>query len=101
MSIILQVDFPYTGPWGEQMHEAMKNLAQSIAQESGLIWKIWTENKESNEAGGIYYFTDESSAKSYLAMHTERLKSFGIEPVNAKIFAVNRQLSAIDRAPIE
>ena len=101
MSIILQVDFPYTGPWGEQMHEAMIELAQSIAEEPGLTWKIWTENKDRNEAGGIYYFTDEPSAQAYLTMHTERLKSFGIEPVNAKVSTVNKPLSVIDGAPIE
>jgi hypothetical protein len=33
-------------------------------------------------------------------MHTERLKSFGITPINAKIFDINIPLSLIDRAPL-
>lgn len=33
MSYMLQVDFPYAGPWGEAMAEAMKGLAHSIAEE--------------------------------------------------------------------
>ena len=51
---ILQVDFPYTGPWGAEMSAAMQALAQSINNEPGLLWKIWTENPDTNEAGGIY-----------------------------------------------
>ena len=57
MAYILQVDFPYEGPWGSSMEQAMKPLADSIALEKGLIWKIWTENQSLKEAGGIYLFT--------------------------------------------
>ena len=100
MSILLQVDFPYSGPWCDAMSEAMRDLAESIAKEPGLIWKIWTENPLTQEAGGIYLFADRASAEAYLAMHTARLNSFGITPVNGKIFDVNGALSAVDRAPL-
>ncbi|NLY33682.1 MAG: monooxygenase [Alcaligenaceae bacterium] len=100
MKHLLQVDFPYTGPWGQEMSKAMNDLARSIAQEPGLIWKIWTENESANEAGGIYLFQDKPSALAYLEMHTARLKSFGIPQVNGKIFAVNDDLSRIDNAPV-
>ena len=100
MAVLLQVDFPYQGPWGDGMSEAMTGLAQSIAQEPGLIWKIWTEDAASEEAGGIYLFTDRSSAQTYLSMHSARLKSFGVPQVNAKLFDVNDSLSLIDRAPL-
>lgn len=100
MAYLLQVDFPYSGPWGDEMTGAMKDLAQSIATEPGLRWKIWTENPATSEAGGIYLFEDEKSAEAYLVMHAARLKAFGIPVVNGKIFAVNEALSAIDRAPL-
>ncbi|SDX41736.1 monooxygenase [Thiocapsa roseopersicina] len=100
MPILLQIDFPFQGPWGAEMSATMQGLAESIAQEPGLIWKIWTENPETSEAGGIYLFKDRPSAEAYLAMHTERLVGFGIPHVNAKLFEVNRELSAIDRAPL-
>lgn len=100
MPYLLQVDFPYSGPWGEEMTQAMTGLAQSIAQEPGLIWKFWTENQASNEAGGVYLFHDLPSAEAYLAMHTQRLKGFGVPQINGKIFAVNEALSRIDRAPV-
>ena len=76
MPVLLQVDFPFSGPWGDEMSIALKGLAESIAQEPGLIWKIWTENPATAEAGGIYLFADRASAEAYLAMHTPRLKGF-------------------------
>lgn len=100
MPVLLQVDFPFSGPWGPAMTDALQGLAASIAQEPGLIWKIWTENAATNEAGGIYLFADRPSAEAYLAMHTARLKGFGIPEVNGKIFDVNGELSAIDRAQL-
>lgn len=96
----LQIDFPFQGPWGAEMSATLQGLAESIAQEPGLLWKIWTENPETSEAGGIYLFTDRPSAEAYLAMHTERLVGFGVPHVNAKLSEVKRELSAIDRAPI-
>lgn len=100
MKKLLQIDFAMEAPFGVQMSEAFEPLAQSIAQEKGLIWKIWTENAQNKEAGGIYLFEDEELAMSYLQMHTQRLNSFGITPVNAKIFDINIPLSLIDRAPL-
>lgn len=100
MPYLLQVDFPYPGPWGDEMTSALSGLAESIANEPGLIWKFWTENREAGEAGGVYLFKDLPSAESYLAMHTKRLMGFGVPVVNGKVFLVNEALSLIDRAPL-
>lgn len=100
MSVLLQIDFPYAGPWGEAMTTTMQELARSIADEAGLQWKIWTENEQSAEAGGIYLFADRASAERYLEKHRTRLLEFGIPAVNAKLFEVNVELSAICRAPL-
>ena len=100
MPYLLQVDFPYQGPWGDEMVSAMRSLAESIANEPGLIWKFWTENQATGEAGGVYLFTDLPSAQAYLTMHTQRLKSFGVPVVTGKVFQVNEALSQIDRAPL-
>lgn len=98
---LVQFDFAYKGPFGKEMTEAMNDLAQSIAQEPGFIWKIWTENEETLEAGGIYLFEDEQSARAYIKKHSERLKTFGISLVNAKIFDVNAPLTAITNGPMK
>ncbi|SEA98522.1 Putative mono-oxygenase ydhR [Thalassobacillus cyri] len=96
MAYILQVDFNMEGPFGSEMAESFADLAESINQEEGFIWKIWTEDSEAKEAGGIYLFETKEAAQKYLAMHTERLKGFGIEPVNGNVFEVNEPLTAIN-----
>ncbi|HEX5623041.1 MAG TPA: monooxygenase [Sulfuricurvum sp.] len=98
MKYIAQVDFPYQGPFGKEMSTAMTDLAQDIAKESGLLWKIWTENEENKSAGGIYLFDNEADAKRYVQKHTARLESFGITDIRAMIFAVNEELSQITKA---
>lgn len=98
--ILLQIDFPFEGAMGEEMSEAFKQLAESIRDEDGLIWKIWTQNEETKEAGGVYLFRDKESAKRYMKMHTERLSGFGVKDIRAKLFEVNEPLSKICKAPI-
>ncbi len=100
MPILLQVDFPSNGPFGDEMAQAYQPLAESINQEPGLIWKIWTENSEAGEAGGIYLFDSQENAKNYLDMHTARLQSFGVQNIRGKIFTVNDTLSRINQAPL-
>lgn len=98
MAYLLQVDFPHDGPFGEEFSNVFIDLAKNISEESGLIWKVWTENKETKEAGGIYLFSNEIDAKRYLEMHTKRLESFGYKDIRAKIFSVNEPLSKITKA---
>ena len=97
MPVLLQIDFPSTGPFAQEMTQAFTSLAESINQETGLIWKIWTENADTKQGGGIYLFEDIENANRYLTKHTERLNSFGIENITAKIFDVNVPLSQIDK----
>jgi hypothetical protein len=98
---LVQFDFAYKGPFGREMTEAMDGLAKSITQEPGFIWKIWTANEEAQEAGGIYLFEDEQSAQAYISKHSERLKTFGINQINVKIFDVNAPLTAITKAALK
>jgi len=100
MKYLLQVDFPHSGPFKEEFTEAFTDLAKDIANEEGLIWKIWTENEETKEGGGIYLFGNLADAKRYLDKHTKRLESFGYTNIRAKIFHVNEALSVIDGAPL-
>lgn len=98
MTVLLQIDFPYAGPFGGEMTDAFAELAESIAQEKGLIWKIWTENAQTGESGGIYLFENMVSAEAYLTMHTARLQSFGVQGIRSKLFQVNEDLSRITKA---
>lgn len=98
--MLLQVDFVDERPVTEEMNAALIELAHNIAETPGLIWKIWTQNPDTQEAGGIYLFEDEASLDAYLAMHTDRLHRMGIGHINAKKFQVNEPLTAITRGQV-
>lgn len=83
------------------MSQAFEGLAQDIATEEDLIWKIWTENQDTEESGGIYLFANEEALDRYLEKHTARLASLGIVNINAKKFDVNIPLTMIDRGKLE
>lgn len=100
MSKLLQVDFDFIGPFGEEMTAMMTGLAESINQEPGVIWKIWTTNEQSKLGGGIYLFEDEASSQAYLIMHTARLTSMGVTNIRGYIFDINESLSMINNGPI-
>ncbi|PHK49425.1 monooxygenase [Staphylococcus edaphicus] len=101
MVTILQVDFPLDGPFGEAMAQEFKDLAVSINDEPGFLWKIWTENEAEKEAGGIYAFDSNEHAQQYLTMHRARLKSLGVIQVNAKLFKINNGLTTITNGRID
>lgn len=97
---LIQVDFHHAGPFGAEHARRVRERAESIAGESGLIWKIWTENEETQRAGGVYLFADEASASAYLARHRERLSAAGATDIQGQLFDVNESLSAITYAPL-
>lgn len=99
MTKVLQIDFPYSGPFGKELAEMSRELAHSITEEPGFIWKIWTENTENNQGGGIYLFTDQPAAEAYLQKHAARLKEWGINVINAKIFDINQELTQLTHGP--
>jgi len=98
---LLQVDFDYHGPMGKEMSNALVGLAESIKQEPGLIWKIWTQSEINKIGGGIYLFEDETSAQNYLNMHSSRLKEMGVAKVRAIIFDINQPLTSINHGPVQ
>lgn len=100
MKKLLQMHFNFNGPFGEEMSSQLKELAQSINQEPGFIWKIWTESEENQEAGGIYLFENEETAKAYVIKHAARLKPIGVEELVFKIFDINEPLSLINNGKI-
>jgi len=98
MKYLLQIDFPHAEPFGDALTQMMSDLAKEIANENGLVFKIWTENEETKEAGGIYVFDNIEDANRYLKMHTTRLESFGYKDIKSKIFNINEELSTLSKA---
>ncbi|GGS10212.1 monooxygenase [Streptomyces humidus] len=82
------------------MATAYRDLAESINDEPGMIWKIWTENSKTSAAGGVYLFASEADARAYLTKHTARLQEWGITGNGSRIFEVNGPLSAVNGAPL-
>lgn len=93
MRYLLHVDFPHHGPFKDELTTAMSDLAKDIANEPGLISKLWIENEDKKEAGGVYLFDNLNDAERYLEKHTNRLTSFGYKDIRGKIFLVNETLS--------
>jgi len=97
---LLQVDFPFAGPWGEGLEALSRELAADIAAEAGLRWKVWTESEDAGVAGGVYLFESHALAEKYLHKHSKRLAEFGVQDLRAIIFDVNGALTAQTRGPI-
>jgi hypothetical protein len=99
-AVLVIMDFPARPPGGPDQSMALKALAESIAQEPGLIWKIWTEDRSGGRAGGIYLFSSRETAEAYHAMHAERLGRQGIGPIRAEYRSANMALTALTRGPV-
>ncbi|VTN45426.1 monooxygenase [Raoultella ornithinolytica] len=98
---LLQLHFAFNGPFGSEMSRQLVELAESINQEPGFIWKVWTESEKNHEAGGIYLFEDEETALAHLNKHTARLKSLGVDEVIGKVFDVNEPLTALNHGHLQ
>jgi hypothetical protein len=90
--------FPFPGPWGKELTEASHELARDIANEHGLVWKIWLEDRETGHAGGIYLFEDAATAERYREKHVRRLSAMGLKGIAANAFSVNTELSVLTMA---
>lgn len=93
MPRLVSIEFTSDGPFGQEAAAAYAELADDIAAESGLIWKVWTEDPETKVAGGIYLFADREAAQRYVEKHTQRLGSFGITDARISSLDVNEALS--------
>ncbi len=98
---ILQINFKFNVTASEYI-EAVTPLASDIAAVPGMLWKVWLMNEAENEAGGIYWFQDEESLKTYLdspivagiASHP------ALEDISVKAFDSISQLSEITNGPV-
>lgn len=96
---LLHIRFPYEGPWSDAMSQAYASLADEIATEPGLRWKLWLEEPAQGRAGGTYLFDDRACAERYLAKHRARLAQWGIVDLEVTLSDVNEALSQRSGAP--
>lgn len=88
------------GPMTEEAAADMKQLAESIAQQPGVIWKIWTHESGTDRFGSTYLFSDLEALETYKEMHMKRLEAFGVTEITDYIFDIMEDLSVINKAPI-
>jgi hypothetical protein len=100
MTTLLQFDFPFQGPWGGEMVQACEGLAGDIAEQPGLLWKLWGENPDMGRASGVYLFETAEAAEAYIAKHLPRLAAFGVTDPGLSRFTLNVPLSRATRAPL-
>jgi hypothetical protein len=98
--VLLLLDFPARPPGGPAQDAALRALAEDIAREPALLWKIWTASAEDARAGGAYLFADRPAAEAYHRKHAARLAAAGITGIEATYREVIHALSAITRGPI-
>lgn len=94
--IHLKVD----GSPNAEMQNNMKELAESIAEEPGVLWKIWTYEEGTNHVGSTYLFKDLEHLERYKEMHIKRLHAIGITDITDHIFDIMEDLSRITKAPL-
>jgi hypothetical protein len=94
-------DFPARKACGEEQRRALRALAEDIAAEPDLLWKIWTEDKAAGRSGGIYLFRNRAAAEAYHAKHAARLTAVGVTGIEAVYRSYNAELTAITRGPVE
>lgn len=95
--ILVQINFDFSVEMmGNNLVQGATVLAESINLESGFISKIWIENSQTKESGGIYLFDSQSNAERYVAMHTPRVIALGAKNLTVKYFEVNSVLSEIN-----
>lgn len=98
---ILQVNLDFNVP-RPALEAAWLGVAQPIAEQPGLLWKVWLMNEEKREAGGIYLFESREAAESYIAgpIVAGLKESPAVSNISAKLFDVLPEHSAITRGPV-
>ncbi|WP_431282165.1 YdhR family protein [Humitalea sp. 24SJ18S-53] len=102
---LLILDFPGRGDPTPQIRAAMLALAESIAGEPGLIWKLWTHDGPEGQgfgarAGGVYLFDSRAAAEAYHQKHAARLGKAGVTGIEATYRRVDEALSRMNRGPL-
>lgn len=97
---IWDLHMTYLGPIDDEFLAGTRQLAESIANEPGVIWKIWTVEEGTNRFGSAYLFRNREYLDAYKAMHMKRLADFGIVVVSEHVFDLMETECTVTRAPL-
>ena len=98
---LLQINFKFDGT-AEELGNSFMPVAQSIADQPGLKWKVWCWNDDARECAGEYLFENVASVEAYLGGPiVEQVKAHpSISDLSAKVFDVMEGPTKITRGPV-
>ncbi len=98
---LLQINFTLTVPI-DQYESAVEHGSHAIAAVTGLRWKIWIVNAETQEGGGFYCFESREAADAYVdGPIVARLKTAPFaHNVSIKHFDYLESATAVTRGPV-
>lgn len=97
---IWDLHLKYDGLVTQEFMDGNTSLAKSIAEEEGIIWKIWTHEEGTPHFGSTYLFKNKEYLMKYREMHIKRLNRIGITEITDHVFDVLEDLSKINNAPL-
>lgn len=68
-------------PMNEEFAEKTKNVAETIAEEPGVLWKIWAMDPITKAFGSTYLFRSLEDLEAHKAKHIPRLANMGVANV--------------------
>ena len=74
---IWDLHMKYDGPITDQFLAGTKELAESIAEEPGVIWKIWTVEEGTTHYGSTYLFRNLEQLETCRVDVKKRLNQYG------------------------
>lgn len=98
---IVQLNFRFSVT-GAEYQQAVAPLAEQFAALPGLRWKIWMIDESRKEAGGIYLFDDQQSARDYLEgpLAAAVTSHPALSDFEVKQFDIMKEVTAITGGPI-
>jgi hypothetical protein len=97
---ILQINFKFSVP-PDQFKKHALGAAEHISVVKGLRWKIWLNEEEKQEGGGLDLFEDEASLEAYVeGPVAEFSKSPIVSDISIKRFNIHDEATAITRGPV-
>ncbi len=98
---IWDLHLTFDGPITDEFLAQTKQLAESIAEEPGIIWKIWTVEEGTSHFGSTYLFRSREYLETYKTMHLKRLEAIGVTVTAEHVFDIMEDVSRINNAPLD
>ncbi|MGV6873137.1 YdhR family protein [Pseudochelatococcus sp. B33] len=97
--VVLKVAFDMDYSKNEPF-EATLERAQRLAQQPGLIWKVWLRDEKNGRGGGVYLFEDRESAQAWIDNNVSKANFPWVSNSVREILEVQEDFSAVTHAKL-